>query len=215
MIAVDEKNAKNTCDRYVIGSVYIFPPEHMNKPVLPVKLRSEGSSPSALLREMSGEIRRFAIDREDDLLGIGKEIWELCQSIGFSAMESMQVRTAFSELARNVLVYAKTGEVFAKKTMKPLGIRLLIQDSGPGIENVEQALAYGFSTSNSLGLGLPGAQRLANRFVVVSKPGSGTVVLFEKHVSATAPRRTETVFMSGRKGGSNPVNPFSLNRRRG
>ena len=56
------------------------------------------------------------------------------------------------------------------------GIRLLFEDNGPGIKDVELAMKDGYSTGKSLGLGLPGARRLVNEFDIKSKPGEGTIV---------------------------------------
>ena len=42
-------------------------------------------------------------------------------------------------------------------------------DQGPGIENKELAMRDGFSTKNSLGLGLPGARRLMDDFSLDSE----------------------------------------------
>jgi len=49
-------------------------------------------------------------------------------------------------------------------------------DHGPGIADVGLAMQDGFSTADSLGLGLPGTRRLMDEFEIVSSPGAGTVV---------------------------------------
>jgi serine/threonine-protein kinase RsbT len=38
----------------------------------------------------------------------------------------------------------------------------------------------GYSTANSLGMGLPGARRLMDEFTLTSVPGEGTVVTMKK-----------------------------------
>ncbi|MCU0722411.1 MAG: ATP-binding protein, partial [Planctomycetes bacterium] len=134
---------------------------------------------------------RYEIKIEDDLLTAGREIWLQCIEMGFSNVESMQVRTAFSELARNILKYAVEGEVLVSRVGET-GIKLLFIDQGPGIEDVEKAMQYGFSTGGSLGLGLPGSKKLADHFDVVSSPGRGTQVTFIKY-GKTAPRKTEAI----------------------
>ena len=60
------------------------------------------------------------------------------------------------------------------------GLRIRFEDEGPGIPDVERALTGGFSTRRSLGLGLPGSQRLVDEFVIDSEPGSGTTVVIAK-----------------------------------
>jgi serine/threonine-protein kinase RsbT len=56
------------------------------------------------------------------------------------------------------------------------GIRLVFQDKGPGISDIDLALRDGFTTGSGLGLGLGGAKRLVNQFEVVSRTGEGTKV---------------------------------------
>jgi len=42
---------------------------------------------------------------------------------------------------------------------------------------MEQAMKDGFTTGGGLGLGLGGAKRLVNEFLIDSKPGQGTTVV--------------------------------------
>ena len=88
------------------------------------------------------------------------------------------IATAISELARNILTYAGEGEieVAVEETAGRRGIRIVARDEGPGIADIGLALQDGYSTSRSLGIGLPGVRRLMDEFEVTSEPGSGTVV---------------------------------------
>lgn len=86
--------------------------------------------------------------------------------------------TAASELARNTLVHGGGGTMSIEDIQrqgKP-GLQLQFRDQGPGITDISQALRDGFTTANSLGLGLGGAQRLVAEFEIVSEPGEGTLV---------------------------------------
>ena len=56
------------------------------------------------------------------------------------------------------------------------GILVEARDEGPGIPDVAKALQDGYSTSGSLGLGLPGIRRLMDEFEVRSTVGKGTTV---------------------------------------
>jgi serine/threonine-protein kinase RsbT len=122
---------------------------------------------------------RFTVSEEMDILQIGRKVWETANEMGFSSVESMHLRTAVSELGRNILKYAQEGEVLMipqnMDTMK-----LIFIDRGPGIEDIEQAMQYGFSTGGSLGLGLPGSRKLADRFEISSNPGEGSRITFVK-----------------------------------
>lgn len=107
---------------------------------------------------------------------------ELAASIGFSSTDLTLIATAISELSRNIVIYAKSGGI----TMKPLrqggrkGIRVVARDEGPGIPDIPRALQDGFSTSRSLGLGLPGVRRLMDAFELVSEVDHGTTVTVKK-----------------------------------
>jgi serine/threonine-protein kinase RsbT len=99
-------------------------------------------------------------------------------AIGLSTLEITKFVTAASELARNVLVHGGGGTMTmhdVERDGKP-GLQLDFEDEGPGIADVPQALRDGFSTANSLGLGLGGAQRLVQHFEIISRPGAGTHV---------------------------------------
>ena len=88
------------------------------------------------------------------------------------------IATAISELARNILTYAGEGEieVAVEEVGGRRGLLIVARDEGPGIADISLALQDGYSTSRSLGIGLPGVRRLMDEFEVISEPGSGTVV---------------------------------------
>lgn len=100
-------------------------------------------------------------------------------AIGLSTVEMTKFVTAVSELARNVLVHGGGGTMTmhdVERDGRP-GLQLDFVDQGPGIADVPRALRDGFSTANSLGLGLGGAKRLVQHFEIVSSlPGAGTHV---------------------------------------
>lgn len=97
---------------------------------------------------------------------------------GFSLVDQTKLVTAASELARNMLEYGKGGEVrfevLADGERK--GLRLIFEDKGPGIPDIEQAMRDGYTTGVGMGLGLGGARRLVNDFEIHSKVGEGTRV---------------------------------------
>ena len=86
--------------------------------------------------------------------------------------------TAASELARNTLQYGGGGTVRLESLQEGTrrGLRLVFEDRGPGIPNVELAMKDGYTTGTGLGLGLSGAKRLSNEFVIDSRVGEGTRV---------------------------------------
>ena len=102
--------------------------------------------------------------------------------LGFGITDVTRIVTATSELARNVLSYGGSGEMKWKSLDMGtnVGIELVFEDHGQGIANVELAMQEGFSTSNGLGLGLPGSKRLMDQMEVVSEVGKGTTVTVRK-----------------------------------
>jgi serine/threonine-protein kinase RsbT len=98
--------------------------------------------------------------------------------LGFSLVDQTKMVTAASELARNTLDYGGGGsmhlEVLNENPRK--GLRLVFEDQGPGIPDIQMALKDGFTTGNGLGLGLGGTRRLVNDFDIQSKVGEGTKI---------------------------------------
>jgi serine/threonine-protein kinase RsbT len=86
--------------------------------------------------------------------------------------------TAASELGRNALVHGRGGTMTINEVLQGgrEALQLVFEDQGPGIADINQAMNDGFSTANSLGLGLGGARRLVNEFELESHPGRGTKV---------------------------------------
>lgn len=106
----------------------------------------------------------------------------MAASIGFSATDATLIATAISELARNIVTYARHGEVMMRneETTHTKGIVIIARDSGPGIRNIHDVLRDGYSTSGGLGLGLPGVRRLMDEFVIESELQQGTTVTVKK-----------------------------------
>ena len=107
----------------------------------------------------------------------------LAAALSFSAGDATLIALAISELARNIVTYAKKGEIRLKVIgagTSRQGIQVIAHDDGPGIEDIEQALRDGFSTSGGLGLGLPGVRRVMDDFHIDSALTRGTTVTITK-----------------------------------
>jgi serine/threonine-protein kinase RsbT len=102
-----------------------------------------------------------------------------CHTLGFDPARSQMVATAVSELAGNIIKYAERGEVIVRGVSNRgrKGVEVVVSDQGPGISDLEQALRDHFSTSGTLGLGLPGVRRLMDDFSIESAPGRGTTIV--------------------------------------
>ena len=118
------------------------------------------------------------INTDTDVVAARQKGRELATVLGFVSTDSTLLATAISELARNIIRYAKKGEILIASVQSGdrVGITVVARDNGPGIANISLAMQDGFSTGKSLGLGLPGAKRLSNEFDITSKVGQGTTV---------------------------------------
>ena len=122
------------------------------------------------------------IRSDQDIVAARQKGRQLAVSIGFSASEATLVATAISELARNIILYARRGEICLQlvEQSERRGIVVTAHDEGPGIQDIRRALQDGYSTSRSLGLGLPGVRRLMDEFDITSEVGKGTTVTVKK-----------------------------------
>jgi len=125
---------------------------------------------------------RVPIRSDLDILTARQRGRAMAAEVGFSSSNLTLIATAISELARNIVLYARRGRIVVKGIERNggRGIMVVARDDGPGIPNVAQALQSGFSTSGGLGLGLPGVRRLTDEFDIVSAVGRGTIVTVKK-----------------------------------
>lgn len=124
----------------------------------------------------------MAIDSDQDIVLARQKGRALALEFGFSAGDATLIATAISELARNIVTYAKKGQIALKVVSNGTrqGVSIIASDQGPGIPDIRQAMRDGFSTSGSLGMGLPGVRRLVDDFEITSQPGLGTTVVVKK-----------------------------------
>jgi serine/threonine-protein kinase RsbT len=96
----------------------------------------------------------------------------------FTLVDQTKLVTAASELARNALEHGKGGQMVIEQVENSIknGLKLVFEDRGPGISDVDAALRDGYTTGGGMGLGLGGSKRLVNDFQIESEPGKGTRV---------------------------------------
>jgi len=125
---------------------------------------------------------RIPVTADVDVVNARQKGRELAAQAGFSSGDQTVIAAAISEIARNILNYAKRGEVLLSVVTNGdrQGVIVVARDQGPGIPDVQRALEDGYSTSGGLGLGLPGARRLMDDFDVTSSAGKGTTVTMKK-----------------------------------
>lgn len=132
---------------------------------------------------MSAELHR-AIRNETDASRTVLESTLYSRDAGFDEAPSRMIATAVSELVRNILKYAGTGEIRLRQVKKigGRGIEVEAVDNGPGIADCEAAMQDHFSSGGTLGLGLPAVRRMMDEFTLVSAPGEGTRVTARKWI---------------------------------
>jgi serine/threonine-protein kinase RsbT len=124
------------------------------------------------------------IEQETDIVTARQKGRELAALSGLSPTEQTLLATAISEVARNIVVYARHGEVILTVVEQKgrRGVMVVARDEGPGITNPDLAMRDGYSTTRSLGMGLPGAKRLMDEFELSSIVGKGTTIVMKKWV---------------------------------
>jgi len=131
-----------------------------------------------------GDEIHVPISSDADIVIARQQGRALAERIGFTGSSLAVVATAISEVARNIIEYAKRGEIVLKGVNQGgrQGLTVMARDQGPGIPDIALAMQDGYSTAKGLGLGLPGARRLMDEFEIISKVGRGTTVTMKKWV---------------------------------
>ncbi|MBV9816998.1 MAG: ATP-binding protein [Solirubrobacterales bacterium] len=127
---------------------------------------------------MKGEVR-LAISTDADLVAARAQGRAMAQQLGFPRPDPTLIATAISEIARNIVMHAGTGEIVLRpfEEHDRYGLEVVAIDAGPGIRDVEAALRDDYSARGGLGLGLPGARRLMDGFQLHSDAAGTTVTM--------------------------------------
>jgi serine/threonine-protein kinase RsbT len=125
---------------------------------------------------------RVPILSDADILAARQKGRALAAEMGFTSSSLTMIATAISELARNIVLYARRGEIVLGRIEENgrKAVVVMARDEGPGIPDIDLAMQSGYSTSGSLGLGLPGVRRMMDEFGIFSEVGKGTSVTVKK-----------------------------------
>jgi serine/threonine-protein kinase RsbT len=128
------------------------------------------------------ECKCVRISSDADMVAARAAARSLATELGFSRTDATLIATAVSEVARNIVVHAGSGEIVmnALRQDSRYGLEVTAKDSGPGIRDISAALEPGYAGRGGLGLGLPGARRLMDEFAVDSSADTGTTVTMKK-----------------------------------
>ena len=131
---------------------------------------------------MSTTHERVPIASSADVVLVRNAVRAAAVRAGFRTLDITKVVTAASEIARNTLVYGGGGTADVEAVDKDgrAGVRMIFEDQGPGIPDLEQALSEGFTTGRGMGLGLSGSRKLVDEFAIHSEVARGTRVVLTK-----------------------------------
>ncbi|MFQ6678731.1 MAG: ATP-binding protein [Fidelibacterota bacterium] len=122
--------------------------------------------------------KKIEIKTSSDIILARQSSRDLANKLGFGSADQTRLATAISELTRNVVQYAGVGRCTIQDiSNKKMGIRVVVEDTGNGIENIEKAMEDGYSTGSGMGMGLPAAKRLVTKFNIQSKKGQTKVTV--------------------------------------
>ena len=127
-------------------------------------------------------IETVFVRQTDDIVNVRQVVRKIAIQSGFNLVDQTKIITAASELARNTVVYGGGGTLRVENVNLNgrNGIKLIFEDHGPGIPDIDLALKDGYTTGQGLGMGLSGARRLTNEFEIESKVGQGTRIAITK-----------------------------------
>lgn len=128
---------------------------------------------------MAPATERILLRTSEDIVLVRQAVRSRAVDLGFSLVDQTKIVTAASEIARNTVIYGGGGwaEIEVMQQSGRKGLRIVFEDQGPGIANINLALQDGYTTGSGLGLGLGGAKRLVTDFEIRSTPGTGTRVM--------------------------------------
>ncbi len=120
-----------------------------------------------LIKESSDVIRARQMGRK------------MTKDIGFGSADQTRLATAISELTRNIIEYAGEGicDLQIISDQNNIGLKVTVEDKGPGITDIESAMKDGYTTRGGLGAGLPGTKRLVTSFDLQSEPGHTKITI--------------------------------------
>lgn len=137
-----------------------------------------------------GRVNRntIAVSDESDVILAGRRVESLLNESAFDERSIQDVVLVVHELASNIVKHAGTGtiEFTVESDDDRAAVEIQASDSGPGIDDVNQAVVDGYSTVGSLGGGLGSVHRLMDDVVVRTNgsPKSGVKIVATRRCPA-------------------------------
>ena len=123
-----------------------------------------------------------------DFIQAGKassKIKKKLKQLNIDSLAVKRIVVAIYEAELNVVAHASSGKLTV--VFEPGVVIVTVSDSGPGIENIGQAMEAGFSTASKkvremgfgAGMGLPNIKKNTDELAIESKVGEGTTLRFK------------------------------------
>jgi serine/threonine-protein kinase RsbT len=131
---------------------------------------------------LTARSEQVVVREQHDIVNVRQVVRSWSLSLGLGLVDLTKLVTAASEIARNTVEYGGGGTLQIEELRDGLrlGVRLVFEDQGPGIPDIERAMTDGYSTGTGMGLGLGGTKRLVDEFEISSTQGEGTRVAITK-----------------------------------
>ncbi len=126
------------------------------------------------------EMKRLPVRDFPDVVSARRQALDMALEMGFPMPEATKIAVVVSELGRNIVLYAEEGTITLVPSLEEKNFKLIAQDQGAGIPDIDMALTEGYTTSGGLGLGLSGSKRIMDEFEVWSVANVGTRITASK-----------------------------------
>ena len=134
---------------------------------------------------------QYTVDGDDFTLA-GEASSALKQTLKLMNLDADIIRRcaiAMYEGEINMVIHGGGGEIFVE--VYPDHIDIKMEDKGPGIENIEQAMQEGYSTAPAnvralgfgAGMGLPNIKKYTDSLHIESEVGKGTTIYMTVQVN--------------------------------
>lgn len=116
------------------------------------------------------------------------KVKQILKEIGLDAQYIKRAVIIAYEAEINVVSYAQRGQM--SLAVSPSQIEIIVEDVGPGIEDIELAMQEGYSTATDwiremgfgAGMGLPNIRKNSDLLQIDSQVGSGTRLRAKVHI---------------------------------
>ena len=126
----------------------------------------------------------FEVDGNDFLLAgdASGKVKNVLKKLGIESSIIRKIAIAMYEAEMNMVIHANGGRVDVD--ILPKQIQVVLQDTGPGIQDIDLAMKEGYSTASheirelgfGAGMGLPNMKKYSDNLHITSEVGKGTKV---------------------------------------